>query len=82
MIKSQLAAVRYLIGGKGCTWGDFTAQSQSVIESYQFNRGKFLSLVENRAKPVVIIQTNYLKKLNHHLLFGDFINQSIIRALR
>lgn len=44
--------------------------------------GKFLSLVENRAKPVVIVQTNYLKKLNHHLLFGDFINQSIVRPLR
>ena len=44
--------------------------------------GKFLSLVENRAKPVVIIQANYLKKLNHHLLFGDFINQSIVRLFR
>ena len=43
---------------------------------------KYLRLVENSARPVVIIQTNYLQKLNHHLLFGDFINQSIVRPFR
>ena len=39
VIKSQLATVRYLIGGKGALEATFTARSQSAIESYQFNRG-------------------------------------------
>ena len=47
----------------------------SIVDNY-------LRLVENSARPVVIIQTNYLQKLNHHLLFGDFINQSIVRPFR